>query len=829
LADPVDDPNRPQFPDRMFVILRQFEQWFLGLSPSDGQGAAISLAPTWTLSVFVLVGLLLGVVTLILLLYLTENSTAGRASRLSLAIIRLLAIGLVVFMLYGWILQRHRTELADLVLILDDSTSMNLTDQYDDSNFAAAIRRRVVRANFGDPTRLHTAQTLLLENNASLLSELRRRFNLRVYTVGSAAQPLSSDIRQITPALRMLKAQETASRLGDGLRQVLQAQRGRPTSAMLLFTDGVTTEGRLLSDAALEAHRQGIPLFCVGLGSNRPPRDLRLANLLTEEEAFVGDLVHFDFELVATGFTGAATVRLSQIPGPSEGPATEGSPPQSPVLLKESQIQLDTKATSQTIHLTHRVDKSGQFEYSIEVLPREGEFNLDNNRLSCKVTVREQEIRVLLVQAYPSFEFRFLQHALVRELNANPSSEDAAVYVHTVLQEADPDYVESDKSALRTFPVSRDELLRYDVVIFGDVNPALLSRTALNNLYEFVTVRGGSIVFIAGPRYMPLAFRGTPLAPLLPFDARSVSVPDPAQLITESFRPRLTPLGLSNPITQLADTPTANEKLWRDELAPLRWFVTISNLRAGVRVLAEHPAIQADESSAPLICLQFVGAGKVLFHATDETHRWRFRVGDVYFARYWVQAIRYLCRPKPPSGQLAELSTDRDEYRQGEEVGLRVRFLDDRLAPPQDNGVTVVLAVQSGQRRSLILHRRAAERGIFETALGDLPSGTYRASLAVPSLPGEPPAHQFSILAPPGELVRTEMDAAQLREAAEISGGKFYTFATIGSLLSDLPRGRQVRIESLPPVPIWNAPLIALIFVLLLTAEWLLRKRLGIL
>jgi hypothetical protein len=302
-------------------------------------------------------------------------------------------------------------------------------------------------------------------------------------------------------------------------------------------------------------------------------------------------------------------------------------------------------------------------------------------------------------------------------------------------------------------------------------------------------------------------------------------------VIAESFRPRLTPLGRTSPMLQLADSPEANERLWNSQLTPLRWFATVPHLRPGVRVLAEHPSKRNDEGlPLPIITLQFIGAGKVVFHATDETHRWRFRVGDVYFARYWIQTIRYLCRAKLLSGnRSAELTSDRDEYRRGDLVQLRVRFLDDRLAPAQDDAVTVVVQREAGERRSVTLRRHASDRGIFEGTAGQLPDGKYRAWVASPTLEGQPPSRQFAVTAPPGELARTQMDVAELREAAKISVGKFYRFQDASRLLGDLPRGRQVRIESLPPRPIWNAPLLAGLFIGLIAAEWLLRKRVGLL
>jgi hypothetical protein len=802
----------------MIALWRQIERWLIGenLSP-DPDGLETSIQATWTIAPGVVCLVLLVAAGITLWVYWRESPSAGRSSKALLAAIRTSLVGLVLFMLFGWTVQRHHTDLPDLVVVLDDSASMGLVDSYDDGSLAAEIKRRLAKVQRDEPTRLNLAKTLLLENKSELLTELSRRYHLRFYLAGGSARSLGGDEPEMLRQVGNVTAEESASRLGNCLRDVLEAQRGRPTAAVIMLTDGVTTDGKSLTDAAQLARRKSVPLLLVGLGSDRAACDLRLADLLTDEAAFVGDLLHFDVKLTSEGYTGSAAVRLKR-----SGEA--------PVLAEET-VTLGKDGVSKSIRLAHRADKPGEFEYVVEVTPRDGEMNVENNRLARKVVVREETIRVLLVQAYPSYEFRFLKQMLLRELNAHQPAEGKAVGFRTVLQEADLEYGNTDKTAERTFPAGRDELFQYDVLIFGDVNPALLSPSIMNNIYEFVTVRGGGVIFVAGPRYTPLAYRDTPLAALLPMNLDTVSIPDPDAVITESFRPRLTPLGLASPTMQLADAAAANEKLWREELTPLRWLASVPDVRPGVRVLAEHPTRRTDRGTAlPIIYLQFVGAGKVVFHATDETHRWRFRVGDVYFARYWVQTIRYLCRAKLLGGnRAAELTSDREEYRRGDAVNLRVRFLDDRVAPPQDDGVMIVVEREAGQRKSVALHRHASDRGVFEGSAGSLPDGKYRAWIATPTLAPEPPSCRFAIAAPPGELARTQMDAAELREAAKISAGKFYTFATAGRLLADLPRGRQVRIESLPPKPIWNAPLIAGLFVVLVAAEWLLRKRVGML
>ncbi|MCE9527280.1 MAG: hypothetical protein K8R36_14635, partial [Planctomycetales bacterium] len=177
----------------------------------------------------------------------------------------------------------------------------------------------------------------------------------------------------------------------------------------------------------------------------------------------------------------------------------------------------------------------------------------------------------------------------------------------------------------------------------------------------------------------------------------------------------------------------------------------------------------------------------------------------------------------------AELAADRDEYRRGDGVRLRARFFDDRLAPAQDDGVSIILEHEASQRKNIRMRRDAASRGLFEVTLGNLADGKYRCWIASPTLEGQPPATSFSIVAPPGELARTQMDSADMRLAAKTSGGKFYTFADADKLSADLPKGRQVRIASMPPRPLWNAPLLAGLFVLLLGGEWMLRKRCGLL
>jgi hypothetical protein len=127
------------------------------------------------------------------------------------------------------------------------------------------------------------------------------------------------------------------------------------------------------------------------------------------------------------------------------------------------------------------------------------------------------------------------------------------------------------------------------------------------------------------------------------------------------------------------------------------------------------------------------------------------------------------------------------------------------------------------------LQRDEVDAASYTGGASDLAPGRYRIWLAAPTLLVPPAARSFTVDPPASERAALPMDAVDLQKAAEASQGRYYTVRNADRLPGDLPRGQRVRIDSLPPVPVWNSPLAALLFVALLTVEWVLRKRAGLL
>jgi hypothetical protein len=186
-----------------------------------------------------------------------------------------------------------------------------------------------------------------------------------------------------------------------------------------------------------------------------------------------------------------------------------------------------------------------------------------------------------------------------------------------------------------------------------------------------------------------------------------------------------------------------------------------------------------------------------------------------------------LSRTKLLAGQsLAEVTTDRQQYLAGDKVELRVRF---RREQTELDTVTVMLERPDGARQSAGLRRTTANPALFKADLQDLIAGRYRVTLAAPLLTPAPLPRSFTVAEQGQEQIGVPLNSVELQQAAKISGGKFYDWPQADRLLRDLPRGQRVRVESLPAEPIWNSPLVAGLFVAILTVEWLVRKRIGML
>ena len=724
----------------------------------------------------------------------------------------------------------ERTGLPLVVLLIDDSASMGLRDAYSaeaDRKFVTALLGSDAASSSADAERFDVARRILSRDEGRWLRELRRRHRLRVERFSAEVVSLGDDlvddesVRRVLAELERVQPTGDMTRPAEAVRQVLNQTRGSPPAAIVLLTDGIASSGdadRLTVVSPLARERL-VPLYVIGIGSDQPTRDVQLAELIVDDVAFVNDPLVFSAKLKSFGFAGKSAMLELRERGKERS-------------LARRSITLPTDGQTATVELLFTPTQPGDQEFELVVTPPQGDVDRDNNRVSQAVRIREGKLKILLADGLPRWEFRELKNTLERE---------ATIELHTLLQEADLEFALQDETAKPLkgrFPLTGEALSAYDVVLLGDVNPGAFSPGVLEQVLEFVR-DGGGLLVMAGPQHMPLAFRGTPLETLLPIELESTRVPPPDADLREPFQPRWTEAGrLSTPLFRhlqldglAGDVGAAGNNSSRDvwrSLPGLFWLCESPQLKAGATVLLEHPQRRGEKSATgglPVITLQRFGAGKVLFHATDELWRWRFRNSEKIYSRYWIQALRFLSRTQSLAGvRGVEFSADRQTYQRGEGVKLRLQINDERQLPASGSA-TVMLERADEPRRSIELARVAKSTNVFAGELRGLRDGRYHVWLSEPSFPGSPPSVDFVIEAPQRELLRRRLDRADLEAATRTTLGRYYAPAEADRLPADIPAGQPVPLSAATTIPLWTRWELLLLFASLLSAEWLCRRR----
>lgn len=769
--------------------------------PSTAPDAEIAvesiLHVAWKFPLWAIVVMVLSLGAMIWWLYWSERGRGGRLVRLGLATIRFTLLMLVVWMLSGWSWLRFKSDQPELIVVVDRSASMNTRDVGPDGQQAKQ-------------SRAERALELFQDRSQRELQRLKRRYQLQWFTLAESLDqiPVPQDATQ--QPLAGIAVDGGQSRLGDGLTRLLQRQAGKGTAAVIFLSDGINTSGAGLSDAAKAARRAAVPIMAVALGRQTELPDVRLADLLIDREVYLGDMVTAEVAVIASDVPTTET-RIT-----IRDRATEKILDETRVVVTQQQRQL-------TARLSFVPERAGELPLRIEVSPVDGEEELDNNVLETTVQVHDKTIRVLLVSELPSYEFRFLKSFFERSMQAE--SPDAANFeLHTVLQDADPLYVDQDKTALRLVPSNPETLAQYDSFVLIDFAPQLISQTSQQGIVEAVVRHGAGCIFVSGNGSLARRLEGWPLAKLLPVERDPTSLTALAGQPGGQFRWQLTPLGSGALPMQLAGSLQESLGVWQ-RLPDFSALGQIEQLKSGAQVLSQAVDRQAG-ATVPLLITQFAGAGRTALQATDETYRWASFFGnDLPYQRYWGQMLRWLSRGKlQGNGDNVELIVDPKQANLGQPIRFQVTLGGELARAAETKEVELAIDGSGGRDQTIQLPRMAQTASAYQTTLSDISPGSYRAVLVHP-LSETPASVDFTVTAPPGEQASLRANVEDMRHLAEQSRGRFYLESEAERLFDELPPGKPTRLGPLPSLPIWNAWWVALLFVLLITSEWILRRR----
>jgi hypothetical protein len=196
-------------------------------------------------------------------------------------------------------------------------------------------------------------------------------------------------------------------------------------------------------------------------------------------------------------------------------------------------------------------------------------------------------------------------------------------------------------------------------------------------------------------------------------------------------------------------------------------------------------------------------------------------VEDQKHETFWRQILRAMVASAPENVSLTAGAGETDGT-----LSLRAEFRDEAFNPVDDIGVTTIAAHEDGESLSVIMQPDEEEAGVFVGELTPPHSGTWYFE-AVAERNGEPIAvSRSSVLFESGqsEHFGFRRNEGLLQRLSDVTGGTYFEADNLDGL-SDLLRYSSSGITETEYRPIWDAPFVFLLLLLLKSGEWLVRRR----
>jgi hypothetical protein len=764
-----------------------------------------------------------------------REGSAPRPMKITLAALRALVITCAFILILEPVLAIDQVEQVDksTIVLLDASLSMNVRDRYADEAAWAPLRNAIGQ----DPRALARYRVVNEALDATgLVALLARQNRVIVHTFADGLSapviverlapqqqpPPLAGIDLDTPEGRKEGARGT--NLAGAVRQAVEAAGSDRVAALILVTDGRNNLGPPPEDLALYLRNKDLRLHTVVVGEAEPPRNLRLASLAGPDRIFRNDPAIFEVRANGRGY-GSATVELERR-YPEEGNAWER--------VGSEATDFPSNDQPAVLKFTDKPPRVGLVEYRASMAREPDEADEKDNEKFFVTRVVEEKAKVLLVAGAPAFDYYAIKNVLMR---------DSTITLACFLQSADPAFAQDGNVSIQDLPKDEKELFAYDVVLLHDPDPTLFPPDWTALLKRFVAEHGGGVAFIAGNKYTLSLLRDTPtgendVSGLLPVVLDTDRADQPGigigygGFFSSPWRMTPEPAALSHPATRFHSDPRQARELVWDRLPPFFWCIPVLKAKPGAVVLARHddPRETVEPyGRRPVLAVHRYGAGRVLFLAADETHRWRSSAENI-FDRFWVQTTRFLLEGRLAGARRRfRVYLDRELVDLGDAVKVSAEVFDPSFEPLQAAAVGVVV---NGPELQVELKLQPVEGkpGHYSGSFAPTAVGDYELRAASAEFRGEgpdAPAASFRTEEPHREMGDVRCDRALLRELAARTRGAFaelHEIARLGDPQLVPPASERVVTQG-RPVPLWDSWTTVTVVLVLLCAEWILRKR----
>jgi hypothetical protein len=625
--------------------------------------------------------------------------------------------------------------------------------------------------------------------------------HLRFYTFGETLREV--DFAQLDELVPDAEATDIQG-AGQALLNRFSSRRER-LSGMLILSDGRQTTPSTRTDLAARARASDIPIAAVVLGGEVPRQDLAVRAVRRMAIAFGNQKVRLPVRLTNQGL-GDRRVLLKL----SDSDGTE-----------IQRVSVDLANDSQqivTLALSPRLPGFERFQLQVDGI--DTERSLANNSDEVGVATIETPLRILMLEGTPHWDSKFLTQLVRRQEGMDITS------IYRLAPERflriDTSVADAKQVTDEPFPASYEALAAYDLVIAGKGFEYFLTpaRTAL--LQRYLAEAGGCVLFSRGKPYDGELADLAAIEPVTWGAALGTRIGLLPTLAGEEE-------GLFG-----AMLPAMDDPIWA-RLPDAACAHRVKAVHGMARVLLQSSPGEngTGQEGLPLVVSRRVGLGLSLVVNADGLWHWGFFPGDEtiseLYSQFWVQFFYWAATHR--------------EFLPGQEFSLRVEphaapphapvraFIGSRHAVDGSEAMPLLQVSHEGRVvESAKPHYDGRRRWNMGLAL-DLP-GLYTIELRDPvSGKALGPRAVVERLSPPGEKDELSADLQGLERLVTAAGGKPFGLDQMEEALAAvLPgEGEVVSSEQAHWQTTWDRQWLLIGMVLLLAAEWTLRRRSGLL
>jgi hypothetical protein len=772
-------------------------------------------------------------------------------------LLRSLAIGLVLFSLLDPMIARQRPKSQSnwLGLVVDDSRSMKALIADKNSDF--------------DEAKLSSIWRDRLSSNASWQQKIEDDFRVSRYRFGSRLESID-DMAEIG-------MNQNQSSIANSIQLLAERLEGVPTAGVLLFSDG---QGIRANQTSLISEQRdwksvGFPIYPVDLGELAQKPDLRLSTVSVKQSDFEAAPVTINAMIENDGLTGR-TVQITLIDSESKtvqtqkvklDRATAGTPIEFRFRPEQSGVQsyrivaslLEEVTQTPTSSPSKPTSENGNSKGSRSTIER----TLLNNERSIVVDRGHGPYPILYIAGRPNWEHKFLRRAiaedaelqmvsLVRIAKKEPkfSFRDSKIDSANPLFSGFEDVTDEEKEQYnepvfarlgvtdgqqlqKGFPGTAEELFKFKAIIIDDIEYDFFSADQQSLLRQFVSIRGGGLLFLGGSESMRgKGFRESVLAQILPVygEDRIESSNQLDMKHAPAVRYNLTREGWLEPFLRTADNESAEQKQL-DAMPTLKVLNEAGGLKPGAIVLAEAESNDATKQNKPALIAQRFGKGKSACLLIGDMWRWGLHHESSTSAplyQAWRQMIRWLIAEVPNPIAMSVEPAVASSSGQSAKLKVSVRTADFKLLDNVEVQIEVIRPDSADLKGAA--EPTGGKSGEYEFPLLTENEGAYKARATVLDRDGSTLGttqvgwvHEPSIV----ELEKLGTNRAFLEKIARETGGEMLSPTDLDSFAKRI-QGKPLPISQIELEPLWHQSWLLGLVLGCLGTEWWLRRRNGL-